>query len=232
MIAAESTRHGGISPAPYASLNLGKSTGDVLDNVLTNRRIFCESLGITWSALAFSFQVHGDDVLVASEAGQYQGFDAVITNQRGVFAAVSVADCTPILIYDTRNQAVGAVHAGWRGTVKGIVSKSLALMQQHFGTQAADCYAYVGTCIDECSFEVGEEVATHFANDFKRFDHAKQKFFVDLKAANQAQLLAFGIPATQIEVSPFSTVLHNDSYFSHRLEKGITGRMVAVIGVR
>ena len=105
-------------------------------------------------------------------------------------------------------------------------------MYAHFGTQASDCFAYVGTCIDECSFEVGNEVAEHFADSFKRFDAAKQKYFVDLKSANQAQLLAFGISADQIEVSPYSTIEHHEDYFSHRLQKGITGRMMAVIGLK
>lgn len=232
LVAAESTRHGGVSLSPYDSLNLGKSTGDILENVIENRRIFCESLGIQWENIAFSFQVHGNEVLVAQQAGQYQGYDAIITNQLNVFAAVSIADCTPILVYDVKNQAVAAIHAGWRGTVSGIVAKSLQLMYAHFGTQASDCFAYVGTCIDECSFEVGNEVAEHFADTFKRFDAAKQKYFVDLKSANQAQLLAFGISADQIEVSPYSTIEHHEDYFSHRLQKGITGRMMAVIGLK
>lgn len=232
LIAAESTRHGGVSPVPYAELNLGKSTGDLLENVLENRRIFCESLGIHWEDIAFSFQVHGNEVLVANQAGQYQGYDAIITNQPNVFVAVSIADCTPILIYDAKNQAVAAIHAGWRGTVSGIVAKSLQLMYANFGTQASNCFAYVGTCIDECSFEVGNEVAEHFADTFKRFDAAKQKYFVDLKAANQAQLLEFGIPADQIGVSPYSTIQHYEDYFSHRLQKGVTGRMMAVIGLK
>ncbi|MCY7349567.1 MAG: peptidoglycan editing factor PgeF [Cytophagaceae bacterium] len=229
LIAVESTRHGGVSPAPFNTLNLGLSTGDVRKNILENRRRFFTGLGIDPAQVATSHQVHGEQILYADTPGHRQGYDALITNQPGVFVAVSIADCTPILVYDSKNGAVAAIHAGWRGTVAGIVSKTLHDMAARFGTQAADCYAYVGTCIDECAFEVGADVAEHFTDAFKRFDPKKQKFFVDLKAANHAQLRAFGIPDSQLEISPFSTVGHNADYFSHRLERGQTGRMMAGI---
>lgn len=105
-------------------------------------------------------------------------------------------------------------------------------MNENFGTQAQHCFAFVGTCIDECSFEVGDEVAEAFDTGFKRWDSDRQKFFVDLKKANAAQLVDAGIPDSQVEISPYSTVLHNEDYFSHRKEKGTTGRMMAVIGMR
>lgn len=232
LIAAESTRHGGVSLAPFASLNLGLSTDDERENVLENRRRFFGVLGIETSQVASSFQVHGEQILYADSPGHRKGYDALLTDQPGVFVAVSVADCTPILIFDSKHGAVAAVHAGWRGTVAGLVTKTLTAMSVRFGTQGGDCFAHVGTCIDECSFEVGADVADHFTGDFKRFDNATQKFFVDLKAANAAQLYTFGIPKRHVEISPFSTVTHNADYFSHRLERGTTGRMMAVIGVK
>lgn len=115
--------------------------------------------------------MHGDKVLYAIEPGDFTGFDALVTDRKGIFVAVSVADCTPILIYDSENEVVAAVHAGWRGTVDGIVFKTLETMQDHFGTQAANCFAYIGTCIDECSFEVNADVADFFQlilNDWMR----------------------------------------------------------------
>lgn len=230
--AGESTRHGGVSQAPFESLNLGKSTGDDPEKVLENRRRFCAALGFEPAQLAWSKQVHGDLVRLVDAPGGSEGFDALVTATPGVWLAVSVADCTPILVYDRRLQVVAAVHAGWRGTAAGIVYKTLTQMALSFGSVGADCFAYIGTCIDECSFEVGEEVAAFFDETFKRFDPERQKFFVDLKQANVAQLRDFGVPQTQIEVSPFSTVRHNEDYFSHRLENGVTGRMMAVIGMR
>ncbi|WP_273212021.1 peptidoglycan editing factor PgeF [Runella zeae] len=232
LIAAESTRHGGVSQFPYASLNLGLSSGDEREAVHENRRVFFESLGILSEQFAASHQVHGNEVRIVTQAERTEGYDALVTNVPGVFVGVTVADCTPILIYDARQQAVGAAHAGWRGTVAEIVIKTLETMQQTYGTQSSDCYAYVGTCIDECAFEVGEEVAVHFDKDFKRFDSSSGKFLVDLKKANAAQLVSCGVPLAQIEVSPYSTVTHNEDYFSYRLEKGKTGRMLAVIGMK
>ena len=231
IVAAESTRHGGVSPAPFASLNLGKSTNDAHSNVAENRRRFCTALGFRPEQLAWSKQIHEDKIRLVTAPGGAEGFDALVTNVPGILLAVSMADCTPILIYDLKNNALGAAHAGWPGTAAGIVRKTLERMNAEFGTKGADCFAYIGTCIDECSFEVGEEVAVKFDPAFKRFDAAKGKFFVDLKKANTAQLLAFGVPENQVEISPYSTVLNNADYFSHRKEKGTTGRMMAVIGI-
>lgn len=232
IIAAESTRHGGVSAVPLFSLNLSYRVGDDDANVTENRKRFFNGQGIDLQQLATSHQVHGDKILYAIEPGDYSGFDALITDQKEVFVAVSIADCTPILIYDAENEIVAAVHAGWRGTVDGIVFKTLETMQDHFGTQPTHCFAYIGTCIDECSYEVDADVADHFPDAFKRYDAQLNKFFVDLKNGNKDQLIEFGIPTTQIEISPYSTVLHNDQYFSHRKEKGQTGRMMAVIGMK
>ncbi|AUD02530.1 peptidoglycan editing factor PgeF [Spirosoma pollinicola] len=232
LIAAESTRHGGVSPAPFESLNLGINTADDAENVDENRRRFFSSVGASTCQFASSHQIHGTEILYATEAGRFEGYDALITNKPGLLIGVTVADCVPILIYDQHQQAVAAIHAGWRGTVEGIVTKTLAAMQQQFGTQAEHCYAYVGTCIDDCAFEVGPDVADQFASAFKRLDKDSEKSFVDLKAANAHLLTDFGIPATQIAISPFSTVLNNDTYFSYRAEHGQTGRMLAVIGLK
>lgn len=232
LIAAQSTRHGGVSPAPYASLNLGKSTGDDPAHLAENRRRFAEALGFPIDQLAWSKQVHGDRIRYAACPGGAEGFDALITDQPGVVLAVSIADCTPILVLDRKNRAVAAVHAGWRGTVAGIVEKTLQEMSARFGTLGADCLAYVGTCISANAFEVGDEVAAEFADPFKRYDATRGRFFVDLKKANAAQVLDFGIPPAQLEISPRCTVEHNTDYFSHRREQGRTGRMLAVIGLK
>ncbi len=232
LIAAESTRHGGVSPVPFASLNLGINTDDDPANVDENRRRFFSAIGAEGMAFASSHQVHGTAVLNATEAGRYEGYDALITNRPGLLVGVTVADCVPILMYDADKRVVAAIHAGWRGTVGGIVTKTLEAMQTQFGTRAADCYAYIGTCIDECAFEVGPEVAAQFAPAFRRDDSANGKSYIDLKAANQKLLADFGIPTAQMEVSELSTVQHNADYFSYRAEAGQTGRMLAVIGMK
>jgi polyphenol oxidase len=234
LIAVESTRHGGISKSPYTSLNLGLFTEDKSENVQENRTRFFESLGIKASRIAHSYQIHRDKILKVTRCKAYEGYDALVTSNKNSFMSVTVADCVPVLVYDTKNQAVAAIHAGWKGTVADITAKTIQMMQVEFNTNPADCYAYVGTCIDESSFEVGEKVAELFAYDFKTLvkNGRKVKFFVDLKKANAAQLMKCGIPENQIEISSFSTVLDNQDYFSHRKEKGKTGRMMALIGVR
>ncbi|MBL7825953.1 MAG: peptidoglycan editing factor PgeF [Saprospiraceae bacterium] len=229
--AAQSTRHGGVSPAPYNSLNLGKSTDDDPANVAENRRRFCHAIGFRPEQTAWSKQVHGTEIKRVKEPGGSEGFDAFITNAQGILLCVSIADCTPILIYDAGNKVLGAVHAGWKGAAGKLVRKTLEKMSETFGTQGAQCYAFVGACIDECSFEVGEEVALQFKAPFKRFDPEKGKYFVDLKQDNRQQCLDFGIPASQIEVSPYSTYVHHQHFFSHRKDKGVTGRGMAVIGL-
>lgn len=232
LIAAESTRHGGVSPAPFASLNLGINTNDDPANVEENRRRFFQGIGADAFRFAQSHQVHGTNVLIAAEAGRFEGYDALITNRPGLLLGVTVADCVPLLIYDPEHRAVAAIHAGWRGTVGGIVTKTLLAMERQFGTAGAHCFAYVGTGIDETSFEVGEEVAAQFNPAFLRSDASGRKTCADLKGANVRLLIRFGIPSAQIEVSPFSTVLNITDYFSYRAEGGQTGRMLAVIGIR
>jgi YfiH family protein len=232
VVAAQSTRNGGISPKPYQSLNLGLFTNDNRTNVAENRRRFFSSLQIREEQVVSSYQVHGDQVKVVKAPGQLEGFDALITNKRGLYLTVTIADCVPVLVYDPAQQVVAAVHAGWRGTAAQIIAATLKTMEGRYGTAAKDCLAFIGTCIDECSYEVGEEVAECFSYQQKRWDENRHKFFVDLKKANQDQLLTWGVPPENIEISPFSTVLNNDSFFSHRHEKGTTGRMLAVIGMK
>ncbi|MCF2488246.1 peptidoglycan editing factor PgeF [Dyadobacter sp. CY347] len=230
LVAAESTRHGGVSKAPYATLNLGGSQDDPAD-VLENNILFFNALNVPFETVAKSHQVHDDKILNVQNPGRFDGYDALITNKPNIQLAVTIADCTPILIFDPVSKSVAAIHAGWRGTVKRIVAKTVAMLQNEFGSVPENCLAYIGTCIDECSFEVGEDVSEHFDEKYKRFDAVKQKYFVDLKAANRHQLVTSGLREQNIEISPFSTVLNNEDYFSYRLENGFTGRLLATIGI-
>ncbi len=229
--AAQSMRVGGFSKQPFDSFNLGLSTKDDAEAISKNRKLFFETLGTDENNVAYSHQVHGNKVLVADIAQHADGYDAIITNKQNLFVCVTVADCTPILIYDHKQKAVAAIHSGWKGTVSKIVTHALNEMQKQYGTLGVDCYAYIGTCISYESFEVGEEVASQFDKQFVRFDESKQKYFVDLKSDNEQQLKSFGIPSSQIEIAKTCTVINNDEYFSYRKEKGVTGRMLAAIGL-
>ena len=232
VIAAQSTRNGGFGQAPYASLNLGLYTKDTPETVAKNRAAFFTDLGFSPEQTAGAHQIHGTAILSVESPGQYEGFDALITQQKDILLNVTVADCTPILIFDPISNSIAAIHAGWRSTVGQIVQKTVKQMMQQFAVQPHNCRAYIGPCIDHCDFEVDHDVAQHFTSAFKKWDEAKQKFYVDLKKANQSQLESIGLLAQHIEVSPFSTVTHNQYFFSHRKEKGRTGRMLCAIGLR
>lgn len=232
VVSAQSTRHGGVSLPPYATLNLGLSTADNPEHVAENRRRFFAALGFAPDQTASSHQVHGAEILHAQVPGRYEGYDALVTQQQGLLINVSVADCVPVLVYDPVHRAVAAIHAGWKGTTQGIVRRTLACMADTFGTRGADCRAYVGVCIDGCDYEVDGDVALHFDEAFRVWDAARSKYLLNLKAANEAQLREVGLLPEHIEISPFSTVAHNRNFFSHRAEKGLTGRMLAAIGIK
>lgn len=231
IIAAQSTRIGGVSISPFNSLNLGKSTNDTVENVIHNRELFFGSLNISLDRISLSKQVHGSKILVVEEPKTTEGYDAMITNKRNVFLAVSIADCVPILIHDSKNNVVAAIHAGWRGTVENIVLKTLQKMNSNFNSNGEDCFAFIGACIGKTKFEVGIEVANQFESVFIS-EALNNKFFIDLKAVNNAQLAHFGIPQSNIEISKYCTIENNDLFFSHRKENGKTGRMMAVIGIK
>lgn len=232
IIAAQSTREGGVSSQPFNSLNLGLSLNDDEYNVIKNRELFFGKLSIKLNNVSRSQQVHGNKVLVVNQPTTSSGFDALITNKKNNFLAISIADCTPILIHDEKQNAVAAIHAGWKGTVTEIVKHTLAAMQTNFGTQGKDCKAFIGACISYQNFEVDEDVAKHFNDSLKHFDTQKQKWFVDLKSANKNQLIDFGVLPQNIEITEYCTVADNKLFFSHRKEKGNTGRMIAVIGMK
>ncbi|PHN04965.1 peptidoglycan editing factor PgeF [Flavilitoribacter nigricans] len=232
LAAAQSTRYGGVSQPPYDSLNLGLHTEDDREAVLENRKRFFAACGFRPDQTAGSHQVHGAEVLKVDAAGYFTGYDALITDQTGILLTVTVADCTPILLYDPVRRAMAAVHAGWKGTVSRIVVRALDAMREHYGTEPADCRAYIGTCIDHCDFEVDADVADHFTDTHKHWDEAKGKFLVNLKQTNRDHLQQAGLPGQQIECSPYSTFSRHRDFFSHRFEKGKTGRMLAAIGLR
>ena len=232
LLAIESTRNGGSSDGAYASLNLGAFTNDLKEAVQRNKEILYTDLGINGDQIASSFQCHGNEVLNVVESGYYEGFDALITNKKNIFLQILVADCTPILLFDPIHEVVAAIHAGWRGTANAIVQKTLDKMNLHFQTNPSDCFAYVGTCISQAFFEVDEDVAVYFDQEFYVFDKEKNKYFIDLKACNTRALSDAGLIKNHIAISPFCTVKNNNLFFSHRYEKGTTGRFGVIIGMR
>ena len=180
-------------------------------------------LGISPDALARSYQVHGSEIWTSVSPGYESGYDAIMTQEPGIFAGVGIADCCPILLADPKQEVAAAIHAGWKGTVAQIVHKTASALIAG-GSNPEDILAYIGPCISLEHFEVGDEVAEQF--EFK--ERRGARWHVDLKATNAAQLRALGV--SQIEISDYCTVANNDLFFPHRKEQGITGRMLAVIG--
>jgi len=207
-------------------------------------------------------QIHSDLIhsVTASKDTNLVG-DGLITATPGLILAIQTADCLPIILVDAKNRAVGVFHAGWRGTRQRIVEKGVGEMRRHFGTVPRDLKAAIGPGIHHCCYEVGKEVRDKFASQFtystellreiKDSDPVREKYpllfltarapghsdlpcrlFLDLVEANRRQLIDVGVIAKNIEASPLCTSCRRDLLFSYRAEKGVTGRMLAVAGIR
>ena len=206
--------------------------------VVRNRNLLASAIGIADSELYFPSQVHKTRILRVTRATSREELletDALVTNERSICIAVMSADCVPILLYDRKNHAVGAVHSGWRGTVARILEKSLNEMTRVFGTRGEDLYAGIGPSVSTESYEVGEEVVEEVKSSFRNnngllIPTQNGKAKLDLWKANSIQLEEFGVPITQIEVSNLCTVKNNQHFFSAR--KGDKGRFAAGIMVK
>ncbi len=230
LLALQTTRHGGISDEPFASLNLGHNTRDTPENTRMNRQILCNHAGIHPSSLVTADQVHGTKVLHAREGGHYSGYDAFITDRAGLYLCILTADCFPVLIYDRERNVVGAAHAGWQGSAANVAGKTLSAMREGFGTKPSSCLAWIGTGISAAAYEVGREVASRFESRHTE-PNPSGTCQLDLSSVNRQQLIHGGLADTTIATSPFCTVRNNNDYYSYRKENGNTGRMMALIGI-
>lgn len=255
-----STRPGGVSDlAGEKVLNLGFAEWDTRENVLENRRRFQSALSANNFDLIALKQIHSDVVHLFEEspAEPCRG-DASATNRPGLLLAIQTADCVPILLADLKKRAVAAVHAGWRGTLQRIVTKTIGKMQMQFGTKPADLLAAIGPSIGGCCYEVGTEVASEFRSQFTNasdwFDELRtgdepnplqwlnmappghqpppKNVLLDLREANRAQLLDAGLLAQNIGVSGLCTACRRDLLFSYRKEAGTTGRLMSIVGIQ
>jgi len=257
-----STRTGGFSRAYGGALNLGFTKDDSKAAVERNRSAFVRGLDAGDAPLVTLRQVHSDVIrfVDAPLKSQLAG-DGLLTSTPGLLLAIQTADCLPIVLIDPKRRAVGVFHAGWRGTVKRIVEKGVGGMRLHFGSRPKDLKAAIGPGVHGCCYEVGEEVRAKFESQFayaaklfrevEESDPVREKYpmlfltarapghsvlpkkiFLDMVEANRQQLLAAGVPARSIEASLLCTSCRSDLLFSYRAEKGKTGRMMAVAGIR
>jgi YfiH family protein len=216
--------------------------------------------GTLWP-LVIGRQVHSDLIhFVDEKLKQVPAGDGLITSTPGILLAVQTADCLPVILVDKKRRAIGVFHAGWRGTLKRIVKKGVGEMQRYFGTRPADIRAAIGQGIRGCCYQVGSEVKSAFESQFgyandlfretKETDEIHEKYpllfltsrapghsqlpkqiFLDLAQANRRQLLDAGVLARNISDIGLCTSCRTDLFFSHRAEKGVTGRMMAAVGI-
>ncbi|MFN0087208.1 MAG: peptidoglycan editing factor PgeF [Blastocatellia bacterium] len=240
---AFSTRLGGVSPLPEAALSLGNFSQDEPANVIENRRRLLAALDAPDWRLVTAKQIHSAQVRfvrdAADAAAEPASCDALAAAVPGTFLAVQTADCLPILIADERTGAFAAVHAGWRGTLAGIVARTVERMQQQFDSRPADLRAALGPAISAPVFEVGPEVLDSFRREF---DYAGElisdlqrsgKGHLDITRANVRQLIDAGLAPERIYDCGLCTWLRNDLFFSYRRERGAerpVGRLMGVIG--
>jgi YfiH family protein len=177
-------------------------------------------------------QTHSDTVLVAERAGCIGEGDALITNRRGITLGIRTADCLPIVIADPSNRAIAAIHAGWRGTLLGIVPKTVKAMQEQFGSRPEDLVVVVGPGIASCCFEVGPEVAVQFSAFFPERKDLSGRTKIDLVETIRRQVGRNDGTARQFAAVGLCSVCRADLFHSYRRDREAAGRMVSLIGVR
>lgn len=233
------TRFGGVSTGALSSMNLAIKLDETDDNVVRNFEILGSALGFDIPDLVLTRQTHSDIVRVVTRDDcsgpfhrDYPECDALVTNSPGVALTVFTADCTPLLFHDPVTGAVGAAHAGWRGTVSAIGSKTVEAMVRNFGCKAEDIHAAIGPNIGFCHFETDRDVPdallAAFGDEVQPFIwQAGEKYYADLKAINAMILRRAGI--RHVEISDDCTMCSPDRFWSHRVTRGIRGSQGAVI---
>ena len=221
------------------SNSMALHTGEDKRRVLANRKRLLDQLEGA-DILSTVQQVHGDTIhKVENRDGQWMQSrdgmqaDAQVTDLSGVVLGILTADCVPILLYADDVQAIGVVHAGWKGTRDNILAKTVVKMQEYYGAKIESMIACIGPAIGECCYEVGEDVAKEF-NEYEQSlkDKDGDKFMLDLKSINYAQLIASGLKPRQIEMSTICTSCKKDDYFSYRAEDGCSGRFMSCIALK
>lgn len=240
-----STRLGGVSQGELGAMNLSFSRGDDPERVMENHRRFAAAVGYPVEDLVFSDQVHDTVIrrVDSSDCGKgilresdLKSVDGLITDDPNVVLMTFFADCVPLFFYDPVNHAVGAVHSGWRGTVRRIGAKAVTAMREEFGTEPENLLAVIGPSICRDCYEVSEDVAEAFRQEFRKEQweelltaKPEQKYQLDLWRSNEIILQEAGIPEDQIEVSGMCTCCHPEYLFSHRASGGKRGNLAGVI---
>lgn len=235
-----STREGGVSGSCYSSMNLRFNCDDTRENVLKNFKIIADTLDMDYEKLVLSKQVHEDNIhtVTNDDCGNgitrenaFTSVDALITDKAGIPLVTLFADCVPIFFLDTKRHVTALAHSGWRGTVKCIGQKTVEKMKRDYGSDPSDIIAAIGPSIQECHFEVSDDVAQIFADEFGSDTAVKygERYHVNMQLAIKKQLMEAGIAAEHIDDSGICTYCNSDTLFSHRKTNGKRGNMGAFI---
>lgn len=233
------TRFGGVSTGPLESMNLALKLEETEENITRNYEILGNALGFGIHDLVLTRQTHSDFVRVVDRADckgcfhrDYPECDGLVTNTPGLALTIFTADCTPLLFHDPVTGAVGAAHAGWRGTAAKIGANVVQAMAENFGSKPEDIRAAIGPNIGFCHFEtdadVPEAMLAAFGEEAKQFIEKRgEKYFLDLKAINALCLRRCGV--THIDISTDCTMCTPHRFWSHRVTRGIRGSQGAII---
>ncbi|HSM24569.1 MAG TPA: peptidoglycan editing factor PgeF [Anaerolineaceae bacterium] len=233
------TRAGGVSDQSYSSLNVGGTTGDSRINVVENRNRIFEVFDKPYSSIYDVWQVHSEKVVYANaprkEGESHLKADAIITDAKNVSLFMQFADCVPILFYDSQKNVCGIAHAGWQGTVKRIVQKTIRFMITKFGSDPKHILAGIGPSIGPDHYEIGNDVVKQVEEKLEEFSnqivfHRNQKLYLDLWSANKLLLLQCGV--TQIETADICTACNLGDWYSYRMEGQRSGRFGVLLGLK
>ena len=244
-----STRIGGVSEGPYASMNLSFSREpDNKEGVLENYKRMAEALGVKEDSFVLSYQEHSTNVRVVgkSDMGKgvsverdYRNIDGLITNERGITLGAFFADCIPLYFYDRKKQVIGLAHSGWRGTCKKMGAVMIDEMTKNFGTDAKDVIACIGPGICQDCYQVSEDVYEEFSKNFNREDiesifreDGKDHFRLSLWKANETVLKEAGVLPENIFTSNICTACNPDLLYSHRIMGDVRGNMAAFLALK
>ena len=235
-----STRAGGISRPPFDTLNMGTRVGDILDAVRENRRRFLRHIGSDPSRAVLGHQVHSANSSVVDS--RHAGFgvidpttaipdtDALITRTSGMTIGVLVADCVPVILYDPVTRTGATVHAGRRGALGGIVTKTITKLKNLYDSRPGDLFAIIGPSIRSCCYEVSTEIAEEFRARYG--DGAAHGRYLDLPAAVCAELQEIGVRDDHVSLTDHCTSCRSDLFFSYRREGDPSGRMMTTLSLQ
>lgn len=240
------TRAGGVSTGPLASLNLGFNRGDEKEKVIENYKRVCEALEVPLESIVLSKQVHETQILEVTtkdkgngiiNPNKWESIDGIYTKEKGITLVTHYADCVPLFFYAPEYGMIGMAHAGWRGTVGKIGAKMAQIWEQEEKIPLTSVQVAIGPSIGPCCFEVGEDVANEFIKVFGhtsyiQYNEKVQKYHIDLWACNREILINAGIIPENIWTAGLCTCCHDQVFFSHRKSAGERGTLGAFMTLK